>query len=178
MEKKNELYYDAMDYLSQGEPDEARKLLLKALKIDSDFVDAYVGLTSVYREVGNFIKEKEYADLSFEITRIKFPEWPKRMEWGLMKNRAFMRAICDKATTSQIACDIKTAEELYRLLLTMNPNDNQGVRYLLAGLYAGINPFEVDEMFDQGNAKQNWTKLEKLVRKQNKTHKFWKDNSN
>ena len=174
MERKNELYYDAMEYLSDNDTKTARKLLNKALTIDHNFVDAYVGLTAVYREEDNFTKEKYYADNAFEITVSKFPKWPKRMEWGVMENRAYMRSICDKATTSQRYCDLKTAEELYRLLLKMNPNDNQGIRYLIAGMFDGKEPGEVDEMFDRCNEKQNWTELEKMVDRQNKKHKFWK----
>lgn len=175
MEKKNELYYDAMELLNERYFSDAKKLLLEALKIDLDFVDAYVGLTALYREKQDFRKEKYYADLGFEITKRKFPKWPKLMEWGVMENRAYMRSICDKATTSQIARDLKTAEELYRLLLEMNPNDNQGVRYLIAGMYEGKEPCEIDKMFDEGNAEQNWSKLERMVKDQNKTHRFWKE---
>lgn len=174
MEKKNDLYYDAMDLLNGGYYNEAKKLLFKALQIDSNFVDAYVGLTALYREKDDFEKEKYYTDQGFEITQKKFPKWPRRLEWGLMENRAYMRSICDKASTSQIACDVKIADELYRLLLKMNPNDNQGVRYLIAGMYEGKEPYEVDEMFDEGNAKQDWKLLEKMVKKQNIIHKFWK----
>lgn len=175
MERKNELYYDAMELLCEEKFKEAKKLLLDALKIDEHFVDAYVGLTSLYRASGNFKKEKKYADIGYEITKDKFSKWPKRMEWGIMDNRAYMRSICDKATTSQISGDYKTADKLYRLLLKMNPNDNQGIRYLIAGMFEGKEPYEVDEMFDTGNEKQNWSNLEKMVIKQNKKHKFWKD---
>jgi len=56
----------------------------------------------------------------------------------------------------------------------MNPNDNQGVRYTLAGLYAGISGSEINEMFDEGNKKQDWSKLEELVDTQNKKNLFWK----
>jgi len=34
---------------------------------------------------------------------------------------------------------------------------------------------EINEMFDEGNEKQNWDKLENLVKKQNAKHKFWKE---
>jgi len=173
MEKKNELYYDAMDYLSEGEPGTAKKLLLQALKIDCEFVDAYVGLVAVYRETGNLKQEKESVDAGFDITKRRFPKWPKEMEWGILENRPYMRSICDKATTSQISGDIEMAEELYRLLLIMNPNDNQGVRYLIAGMFVGLGPEGVDDLMDECNEKQNWSKLEKLVDEQNKIHRFW-----
>jgi hypothetical protein len=36
------------------------------------------------------------------------------------------------------------AEKLYRLLLKLNPSDNQGIRYLLAGLEEGLSPDEIE----------------------------------
>ena len=40
-------------------------------------------------------------------------------------------------------------------------------------MFAGLTPQDIDEMFDEGNAKQDWSKLEKLVEEQNKKHYFW-----
>jgi len=175
MNKKDEMYYDAMDLLNEDEVEEAIEILQEILKMDMDFVPAYVGLAAGFRELGNFKKERECANLGFEITKKMFPVWPKRIEWGIMDNRAYMRSICDKATISQISGDRKTSEELYRLLLKMNPNDNQGIRYLIAGMFASLGPKDIDDMFDEGNAKQDWSKLRKMVIDQNKKHNFWKE---
>lgn len=172
--EKDELYYDAMEWLNEDEPKEAIKLLKIAQKLDQKYVQTYVGLVAAYCELGDFKNEKKNADISFELTKDKFPKWPARLEWGMMENRAFMRSICDKATTSQISGDEKTAEELYRLLLKMNPHDNQGVRYLIAGMFGGITPDDVDLMTDEGNDKQDWSAQEDMVTKQNSIHEFWK----
>ena len=171
-EKKWGYYYDAMEHLRMGGPEKAKNLLQKAIRIDEDFVAGYVGLSAVYREEGNFKKEKEYANLAFEKTKKHFPKWPKEMRWGILENRQYLRAICDKACIYHIEGNFKEAEKLYRLLLKLNPNDNQGVRYLLAGMFAGLTPQDIDEMFEEGNTKQNWSKLEKLVEEQNKKHHF------
>lgn len=173
LSEKNDLYYDAMEWLNEGEPKEAIKILNATQKIDPEYVQTYVGLVAAYRELGDLKNEKKNADIGFGLTKNKFPKWPARMEWGLMENRAFMRSICDKATTSQISGDNQTAEELYRLLLIMNPNDNQGIRYLIAGMLEGITPNDVDRMTDEGNKKQDWSEQEKMVIKQNNIHKFW-----
>ena len=67
------------------------------------------------------------------------------------------------------------ATKLFRLLLKLNPNDNQGVRYEIAALYAGLNGDDVNRMTDEGNQKQDWSEEENLVQEQNKKHKFWKE---
>jgi len=92
-----------------------------------------------------------------------------------MDNRAYMRAIQYRADLYADDGEKEKAIELYRLLLKMNPNDNQGARYTLSGLYAGISGEEINRMFDEGNEKQNWDKLENLVAEQNGKHKFWKE---
>jgi tetratricopeptide (TPR) repeat protein len=172
---KEDLYYDAMDCLSAGDAEMARKFLNKAIKIDKNYVAAYMGITATYKFDGNDVKEKEYAELAFVLTRKKFPKWPNEMIWGHMENREYLRAICDKAAVLHKEGKLSEAEELYRILLKLNPNDNQGVRYLIAGLFAGISPINIDKMFDEGNLTQNWIKLEKLVERENTKHKFWKE---
>ena len=124
MLKQDELYYDGMEWLNSGDHKEALACIKKALKIDSEYIQTYVGLVAIYRQLGDFENEKKYVDIGFELTKVKFPKWPARMEWGDMENRAYMRSICDKAMTAQISGDTKMAEELYRLLLKMNPWDN------------------------------------------------------
>lgn len=171
-EKKWDYYYDAMEYLNMGDMRMARFLLQKAIEIDEDFVAGYVGLTFVAKEEKDRKKEKEYENLAFEKTRKIFPSWPKEMSWGILENRQYLRAICDKACIEHIEGNFQEAEKLYRLLLILNPNDNQGVRYLIAGMFVGLSPEDVDKLFDEGNRLQNWDKLEKLAREQNAKHRF------
>ena len=172
LEKEWDYYYDAMEYLNMGDTRMAEFLLKKAIKVNEDFVAGYVGLTAVAKEERDKKKQKIYANLAFEKTRKVFPKWPERLPWGILENRQYLRAICDKACIDHIEGNFKEAESLYRLLLKLNPRDNQGIRYLLAGMFAGLTPEDIDDMFDEGNLKQDWSKLEKLVKEQNKRHHF------
>lgn len=61
--------------------------------------------------------------------------------------------------------NFKKAMELFKLLLKLNPNDNQGARYLIATLYEG---------HSWKKAPENNEKEEKMLERQNKIHKFWK----
>lgn len=176
MNKIDELYYDAMESLNGGKhgAEIAETLLTKALEIDPDYVQTHVGFASVYGAFQDKKKAREHIVRAYECALKKFPVWPKRMEWGDIDNRAYMRAIQWRADLYADDGEKEKAVELYRLLLKSNPNDNQGVRYTLAGLYAGINGEKINQMFDEGNEKQNWDKLENLVKTQNAKHKFWK----
>lgn len=175
-QNKNMLYYDALDLLDNGKEGakQALNLLVKALELDPDYVQTYIGLISVYDALGKNHEMRECIKQAFEKTKKQFPKWPKTMRWGDLNNRAYMRAIQYMGDDLADSGDKDGAVELYRLLLRMNPNDNQGVRYTLAGLYVGLSGDDINKMFDEGDEKQNWSKLERLVDTQNKKHSFWK----
>lgn len=148
---------------------------MKAVKIDEHNVQTHIGFTHVYGELENKKKAQEHIQKAYDETVKKFPKWPKRMLWGDMDNRAYMRAVQYKADLCADEGEKEKAIELYRLLLRLNPNDNQGARYTISGVYAGISGSEINDMMDEGNAMQNWDKLHNLVKEQNAKHKFWKE---
>jgi tetratricopeptide (TPR) repeat protein len=162
-----------MEVLDCGDYKCAEELLLKAKNIDSDYVQTYVGLVSVYSRPKDREKAIKNIKIAFEKTQKKFPKWPKRMEWGFLENRAYLRSIQYMADFYWDTDKSDEADELFRLLLKLNPNDNQGVRYEISAMYTRISGKELNKMFDECNKKQNWDKLEKLVEAQNKLHKFW-----
>ena len=94
---------------------------------------------------------------------------------GYMEHRRYLRAIHWMGELLIDRGEREKGFELLRLALKLNPNDNQGIRYVLAGYYAGITGNDVNRMTDEGNAKQDWSALENLVAEQNKKHKFWKE---
>ena len=168
---------DAMELLdgSRSAAKRAEKLLVKALKMDGHNVQTHIGFAHVYGALKNRKKSEEHIEKAYDETVKRFPAWPRRMAWGDIDNRAYMRAIQYRADLYADEGKKEKAIELYRLLLKLNPNDNQGVRYTLSGVYAGISGDEISRMFDEGNKNQNWDKLKNLVREQNVKHKFWKE---
>ncbi len=176
MTRENRLedyYYDAMELLSDGNLPMAEEHLQKTLVLDESFVAAHVGLVAVNQAAGYFDGVRQYTESGYDKTIQRFPRWPKEFDWGVLENRPYLRAICYKAALHHFDGETEDAEQLYKLLLKFTPHDNQGARYLLAGLYAGMSPWDVDALFDEGNARQDWSKLERLLANQNKMHKFW-----
>jgi tetratricopeptide (TPR) repeat protein len=171
----SEYYYDAMDLLNTGKAVGAIKLLEKAIKLDSHNVEILVGLSWCYFAKRNREKYEKFVKKAFEETKKKFPKWPEDMLWGFLKNRQYLRAIKEMACIYWEADNQKEAEKLFRLLLKLNPNDNQGIRYLIAGMFAGITGREVDKMIDKRNKKQDWSEIENLLSEQNMKHNFWKE---
>ncbi|MFH1089057.1 MAG: DUF6398 domain-containing protein [Candidatus Uhrbacteria bacterium] len=170
---EHDYYYDAMESLSVGDADGAIRLLNKALEIDNHSVEAYVGITEAYRYKENNKKVRENTELAFTETKRIFTEWPDRIIWGEIKNHQYLRAIKNMAFAHWIAQEQTLAEELFKLLLHLNPNDNQGVRFSLACFYAGLSPESVDDLIEEGNQKQDWNAIDTLLEEQNKIHDFW-----
>lgn len=170
-------YYDAMELLSGGKREikEALRLLNIALKINNDYVQTHIGFVCAYDAIGDQKKKGEAIKTAYGKTLKKFSKWPKQMEWGYIKNRAYLRAIQYMGNLYWDKGENEKAAELFRLLLKLNPNDNQGVRYEIAALYAGLCGEDVNRMIDNGNQKQDWSEQENLFREQNKKHKFWKE---
>ena len=169
---KWELYYDAMQFLDDEELYNAEEFLERALELDKDFVNAYVGLTEVYKRYDDE-KEEEYAEIAWQKTLKEIAHRaPNKLIWGVTDDRQYLRAICNKAAVLHKKGNKAAAEKIYRMLLKMNPGDNQGARYLLAALFRGLMPDDVDRLTDEGNRKQNWSKLENIVREENAKHDF------
>lgn len=172
---KNDLYYDALDLLERGKPGarKALELLNQAMEMDEDYVQTYIGFICVYGALEKNKERERMTQMAYSKTLKKFPEWPETMKWAELDNRAYMRAIQFMAELYWDYGQNEEAAELFRLLLRLNPGDNQGARYEIAALYAGLSGDDVNRMFDEGDAKQNWDELQNLVEEQNKKHKFW-----
>jgi tetratricopeptide (TPR) repeat protein len=53
--------------------------------------------------------------------------------WGFLETRPYMRARAGLASTLLQLGDVDGALAHYRDMLKLNPNDNQGIRYVVAG---------------------------------------------
>ncbi|MCK4668312.1 hypothetical protein KAU33_16285, partial [Candidatus Dependentiae bacterium] len=167
------LYYDAMDYLNNDLTEPAKILLNKALKIDKNFVGAEIGFIEAYQMEGNLKERVKHIELAYKKTLKHFPVFPEILEWGEIENRQYFRAIYNKAIYAQEINNLKEAEKFYKLIFKFDPDDHMGIRYYLAGMFAGIMPNGIDDLFEKGNQLQDWSEVENLFIKQNKKHKFY-----
>ena len=101
-------------------------------------------------------------------------EWPKDLEWAVSKNRPYMMAIQGLGLTNWRQNNIEDAKELFKLLLDMNPNDNQGIRYCMAALYRGLTWEEFGKIEDHCAKKGEYNEVDILLKEQNELYSFWK----
>ena len=170
----DDFYFDAMDLINDDQLATALKILNKALEIDPYYVQTHIGLLLVYKELGDEKKCSDHTKIAYEETRKIFKTWPKTLSWHDLDNRKYHRAIFYRANLYIKDGEKENGIELYRQLLKMWPNDNQGVRYFIAGVYSGKSIREIEDMWDKCNDEQNWEMMEKMLYEQNKKHHFWK----
>lgn len=155
LEEAQELLYEAWETRSKKQ---RIRLAKKALSISEDCVDAYVLLAEeeaktvqaahLHYSTGVMAGERILAD--------EFDDMVGHF-WGIVETRPYMRARAGLASTFWLQGEYAIAISHYKQLLALNPNDNQGIRYILLSclLSHGTNK-EVEELLesyaDEGSA--------------------------
>ena len=127
----------ALDAMEADSDIQARKLAKRALKLDPDCVDALLLLADLDARTPLELIEARKKAVSAGKRSLgeRFIRENKGYFWGLLETRPYMRAmerLADMLRLTGIALD---AIQLYEEMLELNPNDNQGIRYPLLGLY-------------------------------------------
>jgi len=108
-------------------------LARKALEISPDCADAYVLLAE---NTGSLKRALELYAAGMEAGERAIGQSTFKTDvghfWGLLETRPYMRARAGFARCLWATERRKEAIEHYRDMLRLNPNDNQGLRYLLA----------------------------------------------
>jgi len=97
-----------------------------------DHLDAIHHLALVLSERNLLDQARDLWDQSVRIGRKAFPQDFKlgreRLEWGWLENRPFLRCLHGLALARYDEGEVEEALRLFQELLSLNPNDNQGVR--------------------------------------------------
>ena len=154
-EQAQDLAFDAMEAETATR---ARKLANRALALDPDCVDALVLLTDLDATSPKAAiagLQKAVAAGERALGASFFAE-NKGHFWGLLETRPYMRARVDLANMLRAVGLEQDAISHYDALLELNPNDNQGLRYVLLGSYLAtgrledaqklLNDYEGDDM--------------------------------
>jgi tetratricopeptide (TPR) repeat protein len=125
----------------------------QALKLHEDCADAYTLLASEEPDEHKRIELYRKAVAAGE--RALGPDWEKEFAgvcWGVIETRPVMRAMARLACSLQQEFEFEESLEWYRKLIRLNPDDNQGVRYLFAGcLYEADKGDELEKLLDEYN---------------------------
>jgi lipopolysaccharide biosynthesis regulator YciM len=136
-----QLAFDAMEAESKAQ---ARKLAKRALTKDPDCVDALVVMAGIESDS----PRKMFEGLQNAVAAgerslgAKFIKENKGHFWGLIETRPYMRALEQLASLLRAEGFKLDAIKHYERILALNPNDNQGVRDPLLGLYLATDNLE------------------------------------
>jgi len=136
-DEAQDLAFEAMEAATAAK---ARSLAKKALAKDPDCVDALVLLAgldadSAKASIEGLQKAVEAGERSLGA---KFFKANKGHFWLILETRPYMRALEHLAGAYRAEGFNKAAIEIYEKMLALNPNDNQGVRDPLLGLYLAL----------------------------------------
>ena len=123
-----------LDAHDSGELNDTRYLaaLNRLLAEAPDFVDAHAHIASHWHRQGKPKKALDAALLGLSASNRHIPEgFTGRIEWGHLDNRPYLRAMHVALLSYMRLRRHKDAVTIIELMLTRNPGDNQGVRFLL-----------------------------------------------
>ncbi len=168
-----------------------KKLVKQALELDTNNAEAYNYLASIEEDIDKAIVLYEKAIKTSEKTLgKKFFKEEKGHFWGLLETRPYMRAKAALAECFIVKNEIDNAIEIYEEMLELNPNDNQGIRYILSTLLLSKDDLTKFELFIKNNQDEDcavWNynnalysfkklgrtaKSEKILMKAYKSNKF------
>jgi tetratricopeptide (TPR) repeat protein len=136
MSRKTNALYDAQQLMYQAfetrDPRHRVELAKRALTISSDCADAYVLLAEMTRDVAEATELNRKAVEAGEraLGKKAFVDDVGHF-WGILETRPYMRARLALAQCLWKSGKHDDAIGHYREMLRLNPNDNQGIRYIL-----------------------------------------------
>ena len=133
-DQAQQIAFDAMEAKTEAQ---ALKLARRALMLDPDCVDALVVLARIETDSPRqLIKRLQQAVAAGERSLgATFIRENKGYFWGLTETRPYMRALAQLAGLMQGVGLNADAIKNYEKMIELNPDDNQGVRDPLLGLY-------------------------------------------
>lgn len=141
-----DLYYEAEELFEVKEFKKAEEIYKTVIDKDPEFIDAYVSLGYINREMDNQEKAYNLFRKAYEVGNQLIPEkFNGKIIWGFTDNRPFLRAVKGLGLSSLSTGEPEEAIELFQSLLDYNSNDNQGVRYLLGDAFLNAGYFDKAE---------------------------------
>jgi tetratricopeptide (TPR) repeat protein len=139
-----------MIYQAWEENNPAKRIILahSALKISPNCADAYVLLAEEEADSPERALQLYQSGIQAGKRALgeNYFEENKGYFWGLLETRPYMRALEGVARCLWILGNKDESIRNYQKLLELNPNDNQGIRYVLADLYQG---YRADKELEQ-----------------------------
>jgi tetratricopeptide (TPR) repeat protein len=134
---EDNLTCEAAELAGAGDAIGARELLMEALGIDLRCLDAHAHLGNL--EV-DYSPERAivHYEIGVRIGELSLPDgFEGLLRWGHINNRPYLRCLHGYALCLWRLGQRARAEQAFEQILSLNPHDNQGVRFCWGDLRAG-----------------------------------------
>jgi tetratricopeptide (TPR) repeat protein len=143
---------DAAELAAAGDCDGARELLMEVLCTDLRCIDAHAHLGNL-----EFERSPERAIVHYEIgMRIGELSLPSGFNgvlvWGRIYNRPFLRCLHGYGLCLWRLAKLPEAQQIFERILSLNPNDNQGIRFCWEDVRHGRSWEEMQERENAADA--------------------------
>jgi hypothetical protein len=143
---------DAAELVEAGDREGAREILMEVLGTDLRCLDAHAHLGNLV-----FDRSPERAIMHYEIgVRIGEMSLPPGFDgllvWGRLYNRAFLRCLHGYGLCLWRLGRTAEAQQVFERILSLNPNDNQGVRFCWQELRSGRTWEEMQRRDEEADA--------------------------
>lgn len=144
-------YYTAVELYHAGNIDQALNKFRYILRKRNDFVPALNEIAWYYTERYNFAKAKKNYEIALTLCNSKIPEdFSGTIPWSYFENRHYLRTLQGFGLMCMKCFEYEKAKELLERNYKLNPNDNQGIRFLLGDTYLLLNDnFKAEKYFKE-----------------------------
>lgn len=133
-----ETIYEALERYRAGSVRIALLTLERVVRESPECLAAINGLANILAENGRSAASMTLWRHAVAMGRSALPAdfqvGRDRLPWGVLDNRSYLRACTGLALSLERSGELEEAEALYQDLLSLNPDDNQGIRQLLVDL--------------------------------------------
>lgn len=138
-----DMFDEALEEFDSGNLKSAEHSIRLLLEGYPEFIDAYHHLALILVETNRDKEARHIWENAATIGKSAFPKAFKfgrhRLPWGILENRPFLRVFHSWGLQLLEENKVSDAVLVFNDILSMNPNDNQGIRALAIGCYFKLN---------------------------------------
>ncbi len=135
-EEAEELFMEADDLYFEMESQHADKLLKKIISDYPSFVDAHILLAQIARDENRKPEAINILKNAAGFFEKVIPDgFDGELHWGFTDNRPYLTLLHELMITYDRFEQFENALSIGEKILAYNPNDNQGIRWLMGDLY-------------------------------------------
>lgn len=140
--RAEEILDQGLDMLDHGREEEAGHCFFNSVEIDPTYADGYNHLGNIAWRKGDWNQAEGLYQQALEVAGAEVKRVPEGEFWGILETRPYMRALHGLGLTAWKQGHLDQAIDFFKRMLKLNPNDNQGVRYLMGPIYHQMGDLE------------------------------------